>query len=82
MARFRIPTGRKVGRPPKKHRKTFQKNPISGAHKEKEPNIEQIKPQMISIRRYREIFGSSDEELEVIHSFTRRFHGENTLTAC
>lgn len=53
-----------------------------GVLNKKEPSIDQIKPQMISMRRYREIFGSSDDDLEVIHYFTRRFHSDNTSSAC
>ena len=63
MARFKVPGGRKVGRPPKKHKIPLKSKAKLVVHKKKESSLKQIKPQVISIRRYREIFGDSEDEV-------------------
>lgn len=65
MARFRVPGERKVGRPPKKHKLSHQMKSKFAVQKKKESNLKKIKPQVITMRRFREIFGYSDDE--VIH---------------
>jgi hypothetical protein len=63
MARLKVPGGRKLGRPPKKQPNTQQSKSKLLKQKKKQSKYQEIKPHVISVRRYQEIFGSSDDEV-------------------
>ena len=63
MARLKVQGARKVGRPPKNPKNTRQFKAKILKHNKKQLDSQQFKPQVISARRYREIFGSSDDEV-------------------
>lgn len=90
MARLKVQGARKVGRPPKNPRNTHQFKSKILKHKKKQLNSQEFKPHVISARRYREIFGSSDDEVIQFSSravllltkFLYRHAGDVSLTVC
>ncbi|XP_031566509.1 histone-lysine N-methyltransferase 2A-like [Actinia tenebrosa] len=69
MARLKVQGARKVGRPPKNPQNTQRFKPKILKQRKKQLNSQEFKPHVISARRYREIFGSSDDEEEDFYGF-------------